>query len=58
MTAGTEPYIPSFEVYTRPHVFWFVIIKYLVTSWRTVHRSPETVGSRAYNGCIPNETTL
>jgi len=42
MAARTEPYMPSFEVYTRPHIFWFVVIKHCISLykklvWRSAH---------------------
>ncbi|AMO43322.1 hypothetical protein W270710_078 [Cyanophage S-RIM44] len=32
--SGTEPYVPGYENLTRPHFFWFVVIKRCITMFK------------------------
>jgi len=35
--SGTEPYVPGFENLTRPHFFWFVVIKHGVSLFKQLY---------------------
>ncbi|AOO11794.1 hypothetical protein Np050604_078 [Cyanophage S-RIM44] len=35
--SGTEPYVPGYENLTRPHFFWFVVIKHGVSLFKQLY---------------------